>query len=430
MNYLVILMKKVMQRPIYRKLALCFSCLCLCGVALGQQNHPSDHEPLAKSLAMEFAAVFEAALSNAPELMAEGVRQQQAQDYYDFGRSWIAGRPSLEFNYIDDGVLDDVGLREMESGIRFDLWRPGERRDAEKLGQSYNSQLEAWLAYLQLVVAGRVRGVLADIAETEAILALELQSTLEAERLLEVTNGLFAAGALPQLDVMQVQSLLLEQQRVELYAEAALVDAEREYTVLTGLQLRPGTPYSESRSSQEEIQLDHPVLRFLRSGVDLAESNISKVRREASGNPTMTVGVRRERGNVFQPYTDSLGLSFSVPFGGRARVSADVSSARREKVDAEIQLVNTRIKLSMQLHEVEHELFIVSESLVLSENQTALNQQRYEMALVAFEAGEINLSQVVIALQQARASEKELEGLSLSQQRLISEFNQTIGILP
>lgn len=419
-----------MQGPIYRNLALCLSGLCLCGVALGQQDHLSEHEPLQKSPAMAYSAVFEAALSNAPESMAEGVRQQQAQDYSDFGRSWIAGRPSLQLNYIDDGVLDNVGLREMESGVRFDLWRPGERRDAGKLGQSYNAQLEAWLVYLQLLVAGRVRTVLADIVEAEAILALELQSTLEAERLLDVTNGLFAAGALPQLDVLQVQSLLLEQQKLELHAEAALVDAEREYTVLTGLQLRPAMAYSEAQSSQEEIQLNHPVLQFLRSGVDLAEANVSKVRREASGNPSMTLGVRRERGNVLQPYTDSLGVSFSMPFGGRARVSTDVSDARREKVDVEIQLVNTRRKLSMQLHEVEHELFIVSESLGLSENQTALNQQRYQMALVAFETGEINLSQVVITLQQARASEKELEQLSLSQQRLFSEFNQTIGILP
>lgn len=421
---------KGMQQHFYRRLVLCLSSLLLSGAVIGQQDHSSDHEPLQKSAAMAFAAVFEAALSNTPESMSGAVRQQQAQDYSDVGRSWIAGRPSLEVNYVDDGVLDDIGLREIESGVSFDLWRPGERRNAGKLGQSYNAQLEAWQVYLQLVVAGRVRAILADIVEAEAMLALEQQSTAEAEQLLEITSGLFNAGALPQLDVLQVQSLLLEQQKIELHAEAALVDSEREYTVLTGLTMRPAAAYRESQSSLEEIQSEHPILRFLSSGVDLADANISKVRREASGTPTMMVGVRRERGNRLQPYTDSLGLSFSVPFGGSASVSAGVSDARRQKVDAEIQLMNVHRELGMQLHEVEHELFIVSESLDLSENQTALNQQRYAMALVAFEAGETNLSQVVIALQQARASEKELEGLRLRQQRLFTEFNQTIGILP
>lgn len=419
-----------MQKLIFGKLTQCLLGLFLSGAAIGQQDHSGDHEPLQKSSAMAFTTVFEAALSNAPESMAGVVRQQQAQDYSAVGRSWIAGRPNLEFNYIDDGVLDDVGLREIESGVRFDLWRPGERRDAGKLGQSYSAQVEAWQVYLQLVVAGGVRAVLADMVEAEAMLALEQQSTVEAERLLEITNALFAAGALPQLDVLQVQALLLEQQKIELHAEAALVDSEREYTVLTGLTMRPAAAYRESQSSLEEIQSDHPILRFLSSGVELADANISKVRREASGTPTMMVGVRRERGNRLQPYTDSLGLSFSVPFGGSASVSAGVSEARREKVDAEIQLMNVRRELGMQLHEVEHELFIVSESLGLSETQTTLNQQRYEMALVAFETGETNLTQVVIALQQARASEKELQGLSLQQQRLFTEFNQTIGILP
>lgn len=419
-----------MQRFKFCGLIVCFSGLLLSVPVTGQEDHSDHHEPLQLSSAMSYATVFESALNHAPESMAGIVRQQQAQAYSDIGKSWVVGRPSMEFNYIDDGALDAAGLREIESGIQFNLWRPGERRDAGRLGQSFNSQLDAWFTYLQLIVAGRVRDVLYDISEAESMLALERQATTEADRLLEITNGLFDAGALAQLDVLQARSLLLEQQRSELHVEATLVDAEREYTVLTGLQLRPAQPYNESQITQEEISADHPVLRFLRSTVEIADANVSKVKREASGAPSMTLGVRRERGNRMQPYNDSLGLSFSVPFGGNASVSAGISDARREKVDAEIELLNVQRELNMQLHEVEHELFIVSESLQLSEDQATLNQQRYQMALIAFDVGEINLSQVIVSLQQARDSEKQLASLRLRQQRLFSEFNQTIGILP
>lgn len=419
-----------MKLPVKHVLSGIVFSLLLGEFAAAQEDHSDGHEPLAVSESLTFESVYEAALANAPEARAEPVRRQQAENYVDSAASWVAGRPSWEFNYIDDGVLDDVGLREIESGVQFNLWRPGERRDAGRLGQSFGAQLEAWTDYLHLLVAGRVRTILADITQAETMLELERRATVNAGQLLTISNQMFEAGAIPQLDVLQAQSLLLQQRKIEFDAEAELVDAEREYTVLTNLQLRPARPHVEVQSTQEEIQADHPLVRFLQSDIDLAQANISKVKREASGAPTMMLGVRRERGDRLHPYTDSLGVSFSIPFGGSASTRAEVSTARRSKVDAEIQLLDRQRKLNAELHEVEHELFLVNQSLELSENQTAITQQRYEMAIAAFEAGETDLTQVIIALQQATASEKELEGLRLSLQRLTSEYNQTIGILP
>lgn len=393
-------------------------------------QHEENHEALTISAALSIAQVFDAALSNAPEALANEVRQRQAQDYITVGKSWIVGRPSWELNYIDDGVLDNVGQREMEAGIRLSLKRPSQRREAAQLGESYEAQVDAWSAYLQLFIAGRVRSNLASIEAAETMLTLEQQATQDAERLLESTNILFAAGSVPQLDVMQAETLLLQQRRVELFAEAEIVDAEREYSTLTGLQIRPANSFSEARTLQQVIDKNHPTLRYLQAGIDLAEANVTKLKRETAGSPSLTFGVRRERGINSQPFTDSLGVSFSIPFGGGAAISSSVSHARREKVDVDIQFLDTWRKLDAGLHEVEHQLFLTAESLELSEMELALTTQRYEMVLAAFELGEIDLSQVIVALQRAHASEKELADLQLRQQRLTSEFNQTIGILP
>ncbi len=398
--------------------------------SLAQETQFGEHESVAKSDAMTFASVFEAALANSPALIATESRQQQARNYAEIGNSWVPGRQSLELNYIDDSVIDDIGLREIESGIRFNLWRLGEREEAKRLGQSYGAQLDAWLGYQHLVITGRVRSVFAKLAEAETILAFELQATQDAEQLLEVTTRLFESGAVAQLDMLQAESLLLQQRRLELNAEAGLVDAEREYSVLTNLSMRPGAPYSEIQSTQTEIQFDHPVLRYLQAEIELASRNIDKVRREAGNRPSMTVGVRRERGDRLNPFTDSLGVSVSIPLGGKAAVSARVGDAHREKVDAEIGLIERRIRMNTELHEVEHEIFLADGSLRLSESETELNRQRYEMALIAFETGETDLSQTIVVLQQAHTSEKETERLQLERLRLISEYNQIIGIIP
>jgi outer membrane protein TolC len=60
----------------------------------------------------------------------------------------------------------------------------------------------------------------------------------------------------------------------------------------------------------------------------------------------------------------------------------------------------------------------------------ALDRRQWEMAQAAFELGEVTLFQVLTALRQARASARENEELKLRQERLITQFNQVIGVLP
>lgn len=393
-------------------------------------DHFSGHEVLERSSSLEFATVFEAALRNAPEAHSIDSRQQQVEAYQQIGDRWITGRPSWELNYIGDSLLEKVGMREYEAGVQIDLWRRGERDDAKTLGDSYNERLEAWFDYIELLVAGRVRVTLADMTEADAMLELERAASVESERLLDVTRRLFEAGSVAQLDTLRVESLLLDQQEAELQAEARLIDSERDFVQLTGLPARPDREYEESLSVVDDIAITHPTIWFLKTGIDLASARVERVRHEANGNPSVSFGVRRERGNNLLPYVDSLGVSVSVPFGGRAVVSAAVSDARTDKTEAEVVLLHTQRELNAQLHEVEHQLFLVGESLELGERQLEIDEQRHQMAILAFENGEADLSQVIIAMQQASDSVKELKRLQLYRQRLVSEFNQVTGVLP
>jgi len=236
----------------------------------------SDHQPLQISSEMNFEEVYQAAYSLAPELQSGPARQQIADSYAALGQRWITKRPSWETNFIDDAALNNAGLREFEVGVKVDLWRPGQRSQAKALGYRYQDKVSAWQRYYDLMIAGRVRNVLADISEAESAFLSEQKATAAAEQLLEITSGLYASGAVPELDLLQARGLLLEQRKIELQAEAGLVDAERAYNVMTGLNIRPATPHKEILSSQDAVQSTHPYLQLLQTEIDLAESNVKK----------------------------------------------------------------------------------------------------------------------------------------------------------
>jgi len=389
-----------------------------------------DHAPLATDPTLTFSALLEQTLRHAPNAQEGPAREAQARDMNALGESWIAGRPSVQLDAIDDRLLNNLGQRELTWGVALPLWRPGERRAMQARGAQYEAESAAWEDAFTLDIAGQLRSALADMAQADAVLAAEQLATADARELVRIAELRFAAGDIAERELLQARALLLTQQRNELTAEAARVDAERQYATLTGLQARPASLQAEVIAAQEQVPESHPLLRLLQAQVEVADAEIDKAMADARGAPTLAVGTRRQRAGLFADYEDALAVSLNIPLGGRAHVNAATSAQRRSKVDAEVRHATARRALDLQLHEVEHELFVLSQSLPLSEEQARLARQQWEMARAAFQAGETDTSQVVIALQQTRQSARDLELTSLRHARLIAEFNQILGVLP
>lgn len=396
-------------------------------VLLAQQ---AGHAPLTKSPALSFEEIVIHAFNNAPEILERDIRQQQAQSFQAIAGSWIVDRPNLVVSYLEDGALDDIGQREIEYAIQLQLRRPSERRSSRQLSDCYLEQVRAWEQALKLYITGKVRKSLADIAEAETLLNLEREATRRTEQLLEVTNKLFDAGEVSQLDVMQVDVALLNQQEIELKAEAMLVDAERSYEVLTGLHQRPSSTHRESLTDQKDVNHAHPQLVNLQSDINVAEADIQMTKANARGAPILSLGVSRQREDVFQQQHDALAVSLTIPFGAGKIMKSKTGSARRAKVDAEVAYLNTLRTLDLALHEVEHELFLTGEAILLSSQKKILSEKRWKMFKTAFIQGEVNLKHVIEALQEYQREYKNYQLLVLKKGRLITEFNQVIGIMP
>lgn len=389
-----------------------------------------DHAPLEKNNHLAYADVFASAREVAPEALSTISRQDQAQQYGQLGESLYVGRPQLLTSFIDDAPLSGVGLMELEARMNFMLWRPGERRQARELGSNYDKLFSAWQQNFELEVAGRVRRALADLHLAESLLLLENEALTAAEELVALTTALLESGVISQLDVMQSRSLMLEQQKRVYEAEAGLVDAEREYTVRTGLTVRPGDDYVENQSSLDEISQDHPLLRYLQANIDVAGSSVQNIRRQAAGSPTVGVGFRRERGMSGEDYIDTVGLSFTIPLGKSPMVSTQVSNARRQQADLMVARQEAYIQLNRALHEAEHEIYVTRQQLEVNASQLELSRARVDMARSAYELGETDFLQVSLALQQLNTARKDLETLNQRLARLILEYNQSLGVMP
>lgn len=392
-----------------------------------------SHAPLATSDSLDFSTLLEHSLQRAPALLEDPVRRQEAEDWLAAGHSWLSGRPSINLNYFDDSILDDRGQRELEYGIQLPLWRPGERDSARALGQRYEEQVPLWLQALGLELAGQLRTVLADIAEAESLLQLERDATANAQELVGTTRVLYENGQVPRLELLQAQNLLLAQQQHEFAAEAALVDAEIAYRELTGLDQRPVRLPAESRHAAEtiaEVEGSHPLLRYLHGEVLLAQAGVEQSAQSARGSPQLGLGARRERGDRFTPFTDSINLSLQIPIGGRSWVDSRTSAARRTQVEAEVRWLQAQRELDRALHEAEHELDVAERSLPLAQEQARLASERLAMAEVAFAEGEIDMSRLLPAVQEARSAEQSLQLLELRLQRLVTDYNQILGVLP
>ena len=394
------------------------------------ESTPHEHITLLRSEALTYAAVFEGALNRAPEAITRQSREQQSAAYQGLGKNWTAGSPRVSLDYLGDNLFDNKGMQEFEAGLEWQLWSAEGRRSGQQLGQSYQREFLAWQDYLQLLISGRVRTALADIRQAEMLLGKAGDAREDAQKLVEIAELRLQAGDASRDALLQTQSLLLAKDKNLLEAEAALVDAERNYINITGLHARPTFDYREERSALDEISPDHPVLRFLQGAVDIAGGQIAQTKEEARGKPTLNLGLNRQRGGRSEDYNNALVLGFSLPFGTSTYASAQTSEARRDLAEAQMQYESAIRQLRQTLHEVEHELAVTETAIKLSSEQLSLNRQRSQMAHMAFELGEITMTQVIQILQQQQLADSEYQLLQLKQQRLVCEFNQSVGVLP
>lgn len=409
--------------------ALALAALSQQASAEGVAPFDHDHAPLPVDTALTLAEVVDRTLENDPGYAELAARQSQADAWQDRGGSWFAGQPAVAVRYQTDRWDEDVGLREIESGIQFALWRWGERRSARDYGRTLEAEAHAAAPELRWEVAGFIRRLVWQIAEAEAELELAEQAESVAARLAASVQRRHELGDVARRDVLLARSTELAATAGVAEAQAALTDAERTYRTVTGLGRRPAIA-AESMADSEQIDAGHPAMQAAVAAVERSEAARQLARESGAAPPTLTVGPRRERSNELQDYEDSIGIQLSIPFGGRSHRQTEVAAAGREVAAAEARYRATARQLELAMHEAAHSLAVARQNLSLAAERADLAGQGYEMGEVAYSRGEIGLVELLNLGSVSLDANRQAVRFQIEVNRQIALYNQAVGVMP
>ncbi|MGI9287136.1 MAG: TolC family protein [Pseudomonadales bacterium] len=378
---------------------------------------------------LTLVTVLQAAVERYPLIVELDARAKEAGAWNKRGRSWIAGSPALSLHYQTDEYSDDNGLEEFESSIELPLWRWGERSATKKLGKAFASEASFAQDALRWEVAGKLRGVLWEMALTDNDARLAKQSLEIARRLSSTVERRYQLGDVARADLLLAQSTVLEKETALLEAEAAQVDAQRTYRSLTGI-IRYPEEFEESLSSKEVLDEQHPLLAFAEAELGRARAARRYTARAAKDNPSLLAGPRRERSANDVVVENSIGVTLRIPFGGGAHRGTEIAAADRAVATATAQRDRQRRELQIQLHEAEHGLHVAESALKLATARAEIAQLHLVMGDTAFQKGELNLLDLLKLQDNAASATRKASSLAIEVKRNIALYNQASGERP
>lgn len=390
-------------------------------------NHP--HRALESDPSLTLDMVVDAALAIYPERPVLDARFDQAEAWDRRGRSLIKDRPSLMLRYQSDKWGTDVGLNEHEAGIAMPLWSFGGRSAVQAFSDAMMSESEAAQTALRWEVAGLVRQSLWNVALAENAHKLAEQSLETAERLVAIVERRYELGDVAERDLLLAQSSYLEYETALIEANAVLLDTERAFHSVTGLDRRPNF-VSETLSEIGEITAAHPALALADTAVERAVADIEVARKTANTGATVLIGTRRERPANGNDFDDSVGVTLNVPFGGGAHRDTEITAAARAASMARAARSHELRMLTLEMHEAAHGLVVARENYTTAAQRLEIAERHQAMGEVAYEKGEIELLDLLRIKDTAIAARRYAMRLQIDDKRQTAFYNQAVGVLP
>jgi cobalt-zinc-cadmium efflux system outer membrane protein len=402
----------------------------LAGMPASADTHTRhEHQPLVTDAALTLEMAVDAAMSAYPEAQILAARQNQAETWAKRGRSLLQERPALMLRYQSDRWGDDAGLDEYEAGIELPLWSWGGRRAVGAYAEAMTTESTAAVSALRWEIAGAVREALWNVALAENARELAAQALQTSTRLVGAVERRFELGDVAERDVLLARSSHLEHETALIDANAAVLDAQRMYRTLTGLDRRPDFA-AESLSAVDGIDGTHPALAFADRAVERAEADVEVARQTAGAGTSVLVGTRRERPAFGDAFDDSIGVSVTVPFGGGAHRDTEIAAAARTAAVARAARSRQYRELTLAMHEAAHGLAVARDNLAAASQRSEIAERHEAMGELAYEKGEIELLDLLRIRETAIEARRQLARLQIETKRQTALYNQAVGEMP
>jgi outer membrane protein TolC len=378
---------------------------------------------------LTLAGATDIALANYPQVLKISARTDEARAWSNRGQSWLADRPTATFRYQTDRFGPDNGLQEYEAGISLPLWNPGGRASVRRLGEALTTESEAAAILLRWEVAGLLRSAFWDIALADNEHELAEEALATADRLTRSVERRYELGDVALSDVLLARSSFLDAQTTLIAANASLLDAERYYRSVTGLERRP--PFDgELLSVRTDIDPDHPALEFANAEVERATAAVSMVEKTVQTGASVLIGPRSERAAFAGESDESVGITLTIPFGGSVHRQTEISAAARVAANARAARNQKLRMLTLALHEAAHSLNVVHQNLAAASDREALSERHQAMGEIAYEKGELDLIDLIKLQSTTISAKRQVTLLQIDEKRQTAFYNQAVGDFP
>ena len=379
--------------------------------------------------AQNLAAAVEQAWSRHPQAAAIVAREAEAQARVEVAAGITPGPASMSLSNLNDRLNRNHGKQEWEVELAAPLWLPGQKAAREAEAKSALAEVAARRASLRLQIAGEVREAWWAVASARNARDLAGRRNATARALEADVLRRFEAGDLARVDANLAQNERLAAEAELLEAEAALRQVEQAYRGLTG-DAAPAALAAENAIPLRERQEDHAQLVALAAAAQLARARLKVTEDTRRDAPELALRMVRERGELGEPYANTVGVKLTIPFSSGARVRQESAAARAEASQADAELALARQKIELDAERARLDLDVALRQLGMAEERRALTADNLRLAEKSFSLGESDLT----ALLRARGNAFEAEAFSNRQQvaraAAQSRLNQALGVLP
>jgi len=435
------------------------------------------------------AEAVAAALEQAGQLIRTDALRGEADAVRRQAGAWTAANPALRLKGLSDRFTGDDGAYEVEALLELPLWLPGQRRARLKLASSLGLRAEALARLLRWEVAGAVRDAVwaAKLAEVQL---QQANAAYEAARGLEsVVAKRYNAGELARLDLLTAQQETLARQAELTAARADWEQAKAAYVQITGrLQLPeppnwPSAPpitagqeagadsdayfdayfdrgqgaraYSNDDQAAGAYQVggdrlgsqrlgsdgmasngigglpkDHPLLAEADAALARARAEREQVVSDRRGNPILSLGGRRTRDARAFPDDDALQLELSIPFGLASQSAPEIAASERQVTERLAELHRMRREAERELVAAVLGRRGAADALQVAERRASLAADALSVAQRAFDLGETDLAERLLAERRAREANLDLALRRAEQGQALARVNQALGMIP
>lgn len=391
----------------------------------------NDAESVSKvpySAGLDLASLTDKVYQRLPGLLAEGKYQQLQQANDSYSNSLFAEPITGNLSLFSDEVGTGRGSQEWEGGVDLPLWLPGQKQQQQALTAKIAAELPAYQQALKLEASGEVRQQIWQVKLAEAQLEQAKLTWETAKKLQNDVESRVKAGDLASTERLLAGSNTLEAHSKMVNAASLLQQRLKIYQLITGENTLPKQVEETVITPSEDVQ-QHPQLQLQDQLIARLQAQMGLAQYDGAVNPSLSVGVRRERGDRAEDYTNSLGIGFSMALDDKAYRQPAIAQASAELADAQVARQSLWRDLKTRQVAANEELNSSRQQLDLITEQNKTTQQYYQLQKRAFDLGEINLIDLLRSQALANDNESRKRLLEVQIKQQISELNQSHGII-